>query len=59
VLTDDTVAGDVPGWDSLAHVNFMYSIEDAFDVQFSDAEFIGFENIGALKRMLTQKVDEA
>ena len=25
VVTDATNAEDVPGWDSLAHVNFMYA----------------------------------
>jgi acyl carrier protein len=59
VLTDATVAAEVPGWDSLAHVNFMYSIEDAFDVQFSEAEFVGFENVGALKQILRQKLPDA
>jgi len=56
VMTDATVARDVRGWDSLAHVNFMYSLEEAFDVQFSEDEFVGFENVGALKRMLAAKI---
>jgi acyl carrier protein len=55
VLTDATTANDVPGWDSLAHVTFMYSVEEQFSVRFSDDEFAGFENIGALKRMITEK----
>jgi acyl carrier protein len=37
----------------------MYSIEDAFDVQFSESEFVGFENVGALKQMLRQKTQDA
>ncbi len=57
MLSDATVASDVPAWDSLAHINFMYSIEEAFDVQFSEAEFAGFGNVGELKRMLKQKVE--
>lgn len=56
VLTDTTVAADVPAWDSLAHVNFIYGIEEAFDIQFSEDEFVGFDNVGELKRIVRQKV---
>lgn len=56
VLTDSTTAKDVDGWDSLAHVTFMYSVEEDFGVQFTDAEFAGFTDIGELKRTLAEKV---
>ncbi len=56
VLADVTTAADVPGWDSLAHVNFMHSIEEEFDVRFSDDEFVGFSNIAALRHRLEAKL---
>jgi acyl carrier protein len=56
VLSDSTVAADIPGWDSLGHVNFMFSLEEEFGVRFSEQEFIGFQNIGGLKRMLVEKL---
>jgi acyl carrier protein len=56
VLTETMVAADVPAWDSLAHVNFIYGIEEAFDVQFSEEEFVGFANVGELKRIVSQKI---
>jgi acyl carrier protein len=56
VLTDSTTAANVSSWDSLAHVNFMYSVENEFGVQFSEDEFIGFEDIGGLKRLLAEKI---
>jgi acyl carrier protein len=55
VLTDSTRPADVPGWDSLAHVNFMFSVEREFDLQLSEDEFVGFEDIGGLKRILSEK----
>jgi acyl carrier protein len=58
VLTDATVAADVPAWDSLAHINFIYGLEEAFDVQFSEEEFVGFENVGELKQMVREKVGQ-
>ena len=44
------------GWDSLAHVNFMLSVENEFGVEFSDDEFVRFEDIGGLKRILAGKL---
>ena len=58
-LSDSTRAEDVPGWDSLAHVNIMYSIETEFGIQFSEDEFTGFENVGELTRLIASKVAAA
>lgn len=54
-LEDTTTKTDVPGWDSLAHVTLMYTLETEFGIQFSEGEFIGFGDIGALKRMIAEK----
>jgi acyl carrier protein len=59
VLTDDTTAADVPGWDSLAHVNFMYCIEEAFGVRFSEDEFGELSDVAALRRSLEDKLGTA
>jgi acyl carrier protein len=56
VLTDSAKVGKVPGWDSLGHVNFMLSLEDEFGVEFSEDEFVGFEDFAGLKRMLAEKL---
>ena len=55
VLEDSTTAADVPGWDSLAHVNLMYSIEEEFGIRFSEEEFGGFTDVGALLRTIDAK----
>jgi acyl carrier protein len=52
VLHDHTTAEDVPDWDSLAHVNLMFSIEEQFGVQFRDNEFAELRSIGELRRYL-------
>jgi acyl carrier protein len=51
-LGDQTTAADVEGWDSLAHITLMFSIENEFGVQFNAEEFGQIENIGELKRSL-------
>nr|WP_179756928.1 acyl carrier protein [Kineococcus aurantiacus] len=51
-LTDSTTAADVPGWDSLAHINIMYSLEAEFGVRFSDEQLTSFQDVGQLRRFL-------
>ena len=55
VLTDSTTAAEVPGWDSLAHVNLMFAIEQEFGLQFPGNQFSEFENVGELERYLESR----
>jgi acyl carrier protein len=57
ILRDDLTPADVPGWDSLAHVGLMFSIEEAFGIQFSDDELADFSNVGDLERTVERKLE--
>ncbi|MDP8957904.1 MAG: acyl carrier protein [Actinomycetota bacterium] len=54
-LRDETTAADIEGWDSIAHINLMFSIEQEFGIQFVGNEFAQFTDVGDLKRSLEQK----
>ena len=54
-LTDEMAAHDISGWDSVTHINLMFSIEEAFGVQFTGNQLAEFKNIGELKRFLGVK----
>ena len=54
-LTDEMTASDVPGWDSLEHINVMFSIESEFGVQFDAAGLAAFDNFRALERFLAER----
>jgi acyl carrier protein len=54
-LTDEITAGGLPGWDSLAHINVLFAIEETFGIQFLTGEFRRLESIGDLKRALAAK----
>ncbi|HEV8724152.1 MAG TPA: acyl carrier protein [Candidatus Binatia bacterium] len=51
---DSTTAYDILGWDSVAHLNLMFSIEEHFGVMFSGNELAEFKNIDELKQFLTR-----
>jgi acyl carrier protein len=56
VLTDETTAEDVPGWDSLAHVNLMFSIESEFGIAFNSSELSTLQDVGELRRVVADKL---
>ena len=59
VLRDEMTAADVPGWDSVEHINLMFSLEDEFGVQFRGNELAELPDIGALKRYLEERGSRA
>ncbi len=46
-VTRDTVAIDIPGWDSLSHTILLFNIEEKIDREL-DLEDATFENVGDL-----------
>lgn len=62
VLDDDslaidatTTAQDVDGWDSLAHIRLVVSIEKAFSLRFSAAEISELQNVGDMAALIVKK----
>jgi acyl carrier protein len=57
-IKDETIATQVPGWDSLNHVNVILAIEKHFAVRFKPVEVLKLKNIGDLQRLLTSKLQK-
>ncbi len=55
-LDESTIAADVTGWDSLAHINIMVAVEEEFGVMFSSEQLGQFSNLGELQSFLTEHV---
>lgn len=45
-IADTMTAADVDGWDSLAHISLLTSIEKTFGMRFSLSEIDSFASIG-------------
>lgn len=60
VLRDDMTADDVPGWDSLAHINLVVAIEKEFRIKFATAEISRMkeagQNVGTLLELIGKKL---
>jgi len=42
----DTTAAEIPGWDSVAHVELMIGVEERFGIRFTTGEAAGMNNVG-------------
>ena len=56
VLTDDTTAEDVEGWDSLSHIQLVAAMEEAFGIEFKSREILSWDNVGDLIDCIQKKV---
>ena len=56
VLTDETTADDVDGWDSLSHVQLVAAMEEAFGIEFKSREILSWDNVGDLIDSIEKKV---
>ena len=57
VLTPQTTAADIEGWDSMAHVGLMVAIESRMNVRFKSSELEAMHNVGQLVGVLEYKTE--
>jgi acyl carrier protein len=56
VLTAQMSAKDVPGWDSLAHVQIIVAVERSFGIRLRTGEIAGLASIGELVERIAAKI---
>jgi acyl carrier protein len=56
VITRDTTAEDVQGWDSFAHVNLILELENSFGLKFRLAELQELQCVGDVFDIIAKKV---
>ena len=55
VLSAETSADDIEGWDSQAHVNLIVAAEVRFGVRFRTAELESLHNVGQFAQLILAK----
>ncbi len=55
VLSESTTANEVEDWDSITHVQLLFSIEKQFGIKFTSAEIAKFKNIGEIVACILSK----
>ena len=56
VITNETVASDVDGWDSLAHVMIVGEIRNEFGVKLTSTEVAKIANVGEMVDAIAVKM---
>ncbi len=56
VLTEDTQAADVDGWDSLNHIQLIVAVEKHFKIHFTSAEIQTWKNVGEMIASVQKRV---
>ena len=59
MLNPGLTADDVDGWDSLAHIRLIVSVQKAFGVKFSAVEMSRLKNVGDLVALTKQKKSQS
>ena len=57
VLTSTTTAYEVPGWDSLSHVQILYKCELKWGIRLSLQELSSLNNVGDLVHIIVKFLD--
>jgi len=53
-LSRSTTAAEIPGWDSFGHVQFIFELEDAYEIQIDAASSLKCENVGSLYDLIKE-----
>jgi acyl carrier protein len=54
-VTDDTVAADIDGWDSLAHITLILGVEHEFRIKMTAAEVGSLKNVGQMIELIVAR----
>jgi acyl carrier protein len=57
-LTDDSSPDSLPSWDSVAHLNLVVALEEAFGVAFSPEETMELTSVRLIRLMLDEKLGQ-
>ena len=55
VLTPQTTAHDIEGWDSAAHISLIVAIEEEFHIKLKTAELESLKDVGEMARLIAKK----
>ena len=56
-LTPETTAQDIEGWDSLANINIIFSIEEEFGIKFDMGKVSELKSVGEMVQYIEGKIE--
>jgi acyl carrier protein len=59
LVTIETNAGDIPGWDSIGHLSLASNLEQAFGISLDVDDLMEMENVREIVRIIASKCSQA
>lgn len=56
VVTPESNADTIEGWDSLSHIRLVVAIEKAFGIKLSFKDLQALKNVGDMNKIIQQKI---
>jgi acyl carrier protein len=54
-IADSMSFDDIPGWDSIGHMNLVTELESRFGISFDMDEIVGLDSVGAVRAVVARK----
>jgi acyl carrier protein len=54
-IADPMSFEDVPGWDSVGHMNLVTELESRFKISLDMDEIVGLDSVGAVRTLVARK----
>ena len=58
LITAESNANTVEGWDSLAHITLIFAIEQEFEIKFALGELEAMKNVGDMVELMQIKLSK-
>ncbi len=55
-VTENSMVGDFPAWDSVGHLSILSSVEEAFDISFEPEEMMEMEDVKDIAEAVKTKL---
>ena len=55
-VTENSMVGDFPAWDSVGHLSILSNVEEAFDISFEPEEMMEIEDVKDIVNMVQSKL---
>ena len=59
IIKMDSTATEIKGWDSLAHIRILVSIEKLYSIKFNLIEMQNVQDISEFVRLIKQKINKS
>ena len=55
-VTENSMVGDFPAWDSVGHLSILSNVEEAFDISFEPEEMREIEDVKDIVKAVNSKL---